>query len=93
MNFSILTPETPICWGGASRLLMMGNKIIRPEFAEFPAEGGINCRKRLGGLGRYYYRKAVKWCDSNTLGRVPIRGSAQSQRTKEILRLVIQPGD
>jgi hypothetical protein len=30
----------------------LGNKIIRPEFAEFPAEGAINCRKRLGGLLR-----------------------------------------
>ena len=37
----------------------LGNKIIRPEFAEFPNEGAINCRKRLGGLLRYYYRAAA----------------------------------
>jgi hypothetical protein len=37
----------------------LGNKIIAPEFARFPAAGAINCRKRLGGLLRYYYRKAA----------------------------------
>jgi|ERR1035437_8767901 transposase InsO family protein len=37
----------------------LGNKIIRPEFVEFPSEGAINCRKRLGGLLRYYYREAA----------------------------------
>ena len=37
----------------------LGNKIIRPEFAEFPNEGPINSRKRLGGLLRYYYREAA----------------------------------
>jgi putative transposase len=37
----------------------LGNKIIRPEFAEFPDEGPINSRKRLGGLLRYYYREAA----------------------------------
>lgn len=37
----------------------LGNNIIRPEFAEFPNEGAINCRKRLGGLLRYYYREAA----------------------------------
>jgi putative transposase len=36
-----------------------GNKIIRPEFGEFPREGDIRCRQRLGGLFRYYYRKAA----------------------------------
>ena len=35
------------------------NKIIRPEFAEFPAKGAIQCRERLGGLLRYYFRKAA----------------------------------
>ena len=35
------------------------NKIIRPEFAEFPASGAIQCRERLGGLLRYYFRKAA----------------------------------
>ena len=37
----------------------LGNKIIRPEFAEFPKQGPINGRKRLGGLLRYYYREAA----------------------------------
>jgi putative transposase len=37
----------------------LGNRIIRPEFAEFPAEGAINCRERLVGLLRYYYREAA----------------------------------
>ena len=35
------------------------NKIIRPEFAEFPAEGSVRRRQRLGGLLNYYYRKAA----------------------------------
>jgi len=35
------------------------NKIIRPEFAEFPAQGPIHCRERLGGLLRYYFREAA----------------------------------
>ena len=35
------------------------NKIIRPDFPEFPTHGTINCRKRIGGLLRYYYRKAA----------------------------------
>ena len=35
------------------------NKIIRPEFAEFPAEGSVHRRKRLGGLLNYYYQKAA----------------------------------
>ena len=35
------------------------NKIIRPDFTEFPTHGTIHCRKRLGGLLRYYYRKAA----------------------------------
>jgi transposase InsO family protein len=37
----------------------LGNRIIRPEFTEFPTEGAIKCRKRLGGLLRYYYREAA----------------------------------
>ena len=37
----------------------LGNKIIRPEFSEFPNAGPINSRKRLGGLLRYYYREAA----------------------------------
>jgi len=35
------------------------NKIIRPEFAEFPGEGSVHRRKRLGGLLNYYYRTAA----------------------------------
>jgi L-ribulokinase len=32
---------------------------IRPEFNPFPRHGAINCRKRLGGILRYYYREAA----------------------------------
>ena len=35
------------------------NKIIRPEFAQFPDIGAIRSRQRLGGLLRYYYREAA----------------------------------
>jgi transposase InsO family protein len=35
------------------------NKIIQPELPEFPRLGDIECRKRLGGLLRYYYRPAT----------------------------------
>ena len=35
------------------------NKIIRPEFTEFPDIGTIRSRQRLGGLLRYYYREAA----------------------------------
>jgi len=35
------------------------NKIIHPEFVPFPTTGAVNCRKRLGGLLRYYYRDAA----------------------------------
>jgi len=35
------------------------NKIIQPEFPVFPSEGAVCCRKRLGGLLRYYYREAA----------------------------------
>ena len=35
------------------------NKIIQPEFAEFPDSGTIRSRQRLGGLLRYYYREAA----------------------------------
>lgn len=35
------------------------NKIIQPEFTPFPSEGAVHCRKRLGGLLRYYYREAA----------------------------------
>ena len=37
----------------------LGNKIIRPEVAEFPNVGDIRCRERLGGMLRYYYRQAA----------------------------------
>jgi transposase InsO family protein len=35
------------------------NEIIRPEFPELPTRGTVHSRKRLGGLLRYYYRKAA----------------------------------
>ena len=35
------------------------NKIIQPEFQEFPKVGTIRSRQRLGGLLRYYYREAA----------------------------------
>jgi len=35
------------------------NKIIQPEFPEFPVKGDLHCHKRLGGLLRYYYREAA----------------------------------
>jgi putative transposase len=37
----------------------LGNQIIEPEFDRFPTTGAIDCRKRLGGLLRYYYREAA----------------------------------
>jgi len=37
----------------------LANQIIRPEFPVFPVEGEVGCRKRLGGLLRYYYRKVA----------------------------------
>ena len=33
-------------------------RIIEPEFGS-AAEGEVNCRERLGGLLRYYYRDAA----------------------------------
>jgi putative transposase len=37
----------------------LANKIIHPEFVPFPTAGAVNCRQRLGGLLRYYYREAA----------------------------------
>jgi len=37
----------------------LDNKIIQPEFSEFPATGTIRRRKRLGGLLNYYYCEAA----------------------------------
>jgi len=37
----------------------LANKIIHPEFVTFPTTGAVNCRQRLGGLLRYYYRDAA----------------------------------
>jgi putative transposase len=37
----------------------LGNKIIRPNSAEFPRAGEVLCRERLGGMLRYYYRQAA----------------------------------
>ncbi|MBL9168748.1 MAG: transposase, partial [Verrucomicrobiales bacterium] len=36
------------------------NKIIRPEFAEFPAGGSVHRRKRLGGLFNYLSKGRMK---------------------------------
>ena len=36
----------------------LGNRIIQPELAQFPATGDIGRRKRLGGMLYYYYRGA-----------------------------------
>jgi len=35
------------------------NKIIQPEFNPLPRQGTIRCRKRLGGMLRYYCRKTA----------------------------------
>jgi len=35
------------------------NRIIRPEFEEFPNTGTVHSRQRLGGLLRYYFREAA----------------------------------
>jgi len=35
------------------------NKIIKPDFDEPMVEGDIECRSRLGGLMKYYFRKAA----------------------------------
>jgi putative transposase len=37
----------------------LDNQIIQPEFTPFPSEGPIQCRSRLGGMLRYYYREAA----------------------------------
>ncbi len=37
----------------------LDNKIIEPEFNPLPTRSAIHCRKRLGGLLRYYYREGA----------------------------------
>jgi putative transposase len=37
----------------------LANRIIQPDVPQFPMEGEVHCRKRLGGLLRYYYREAI----------------------------------
>ena len=37
----------------------LGNKIIEPDEAVGQEHGEIECRERLGGLLRYYHRKAA----------------------------------
>ena len=37
----------------------LGDKIIAPEFENSSRAGEVNCRKRLGGLLKYYYREAA----------------------------------
>ena len=36
----------------------LGNRILKPSFEETEMEGGVACRKRLGGMLKYYHRKA-----------------------------------
>ena len=36
----------------------LGNKIIEPDFGS-DGRGEVQCRQRLGGLLRYYYRDAA----------------------------------
>jgi transposase InsO family protein len=37
----------------------LGNKIIEPQFENPSKAGEVRCRKRLGGLLKYYYREAA----------------------------------
>jgi Integrase core domain len=37
----------------------LNNKIIQPEFSEFPATGTVRRHERLGGLLNYCYREAA----------------------------------
>ena len=37
----------------------LGNKILAPEFENGSRAGEMKCRKRLGGLLKYYYREAA----------------------------------
>ena len=37
----------------------LGNTILKPDFDEKEMKGGVACRKRLGGMLKYYYRKAA----------------------------------
>ncbi|MFT5411773.1 MAG: hypothetical protein ACI9NC_004509 [Verrucomicrobiales bacterium] len=41
-----------------SILTLRGNKIIEPDFSSEGA-GEVQCRQRLGGLLRYYYRESA----------------------------------
>ena len=51
----------------------LDNKIIQPEVSEFPIAGTICCRKRLGGLLRYYYRPPAFITQLWVFGRCGIR--------------------
>ncbi len=37
----------------------LGNNIINPEVSVGQADGDIQCRERVGGMLRYYYRDAA----------------------------------
>jgi len=37
----------------------LGNKILKPDFDAKGLKGGVGCRKRLGGVLRYYHRRAT----------------------------------
>jgi hypothetical protein len=45
----------------------VGNKIIAPEFenaSKAGEVGEVRCRKRLGGLLKYYYREMTRFMDA-----------------------------
>ena len=58
----ILEPPSggPVAASPKSNCLSMGleNRGIEPDFGS-AEEGEVNCRERLGGLLRYYYRDAA----------------------------------
>jgi transposase InsO family protein len=37
----------------------LGNKILNPDFDQTETKGGVACRKRLGGMHKYYHRRAA----------------------------------
>jgi hypothetical protein len=37
----------------------LGNRLIDPQEQVGTADGSVECRERLGGLLRYYYRQAA----------------------------------
>ena len=37
----------------------LGNELITPKLANLNRDGPVRCRKRLGGLLRFYHREAA----------------------------------